>query len=218
MRISPANGLLVALLIAVGVVAWMLQLSARLEVDPSALARLPSQIGGWTARDLPLEEVVEEMLGADFNLQRAYQHSFGDTVWAYVGYYGTRRGGRPEHTPWACYEAHGWEIVESRVLEIDSARDLRANQIVVEQRGERRLVLFWFRSRERTGIVGSLGLTLEQARSRITAGRADAALIRVSTPLHPGEDTAARSRLTSFAAAFDLLVGAHWPAERSSGS
>jgi len=76
-----------------------LQLRPSLAVDPSPLASLPTTIGAWHARDVPLEDSVEQELRADFNVQRVYAHPSGDTIVLYVGYYGTERGGRPEHVP-----------------------------------------------------------------------------------------------------------------------
>ncbi len=60
--------------------------------------------------EIPLAENVESMLRADFNVQRAFLHPLGDVVWLYIGYYGTDRGGTPEHTPPQCYRAHGWSL------------------------------------------------------------------------------------------------------------
>jgi EpsI family protein len=153
------------------------------------------------------------MLRADFNLQRAYRHSLGDFVWLYVGYYGTARGGRPEHTPWVCYPAAGWGIETSRELVVDPAKGLRANELVVEAEGERRLVLFWYRSERRTGITGSLALSLSHLRDRLLRGRADIALVRVSTPIEDGDETAARARLAGFAVTVDEQLAGHWPVE-----
>jgi hypothetical protein len=88
--------------LAVGSLAWWLQMRPALAVDPAPLANLPRQVGMWRSVDLPLDSAVESILRADFNLQRAYvpgRDAAHDPVWLYIGYYGTQRGGRPEHTP-----------------------------------------------------------------------------------------------------------------------
>jgi hypothetical protein len=102
------TGLIGAALIAVGAAAWTLALRPSLEVDTRPLASLPEQLGAWTGKDVALQDDVVSMLRADFNVQRLYQRDPGDYVWLYIGYYGTDRGGHPEHTPDACYVAQGW--------------------------------------------------------------------------------------------------------------
>lgn len=206
------TGLLCAALVAVGGLTWWLQLRPPLRVEASALATLPADILAWQGRDIPLEGTVETVLRADFNLQRAYDHPSGRLIWLYVGYYGTGRGGRPEHTPRGCYTGAGWGIVSSRTLQL--ARDaLRVTEFVVEREGERRLVHYWYRSHRRTGMVGGLDQNLDRLVGRLTAGRADGALIRISTPIEPGGDVAARSALRAFATAIDPLIAARWPDE-----
>jgi EpsI family protein len=134
-----------------------------------------------------------------------------------VGYYGTARGGRPEHTPWACYPAAGWTIESAEETVVDAETGLRANQLVVESEGDRRLVLFWYRSASRTGITGGLELSLSHLRDRLTRGRADVALVRLSTPLDD-DPTEARSRLVGFATEIDRQLAAHWPTEERPGA
>ena len=57
-------------------------------------------------------------LRADFNLQRAYTGPAGSLIWLYLGYYGTDRGGRPEHTPRGCYTGAGWGIEQARTFDV----------------------------------------------------------------------------------------------------
>jgi EpsI family protein len=102
--------------------------------------------------------------------------------------------------------------VDSREVELDPARRLRATRMTVAQAGERHLVLFWYRSRERTGIVSLTGLSLERLRSRVTTGRADGALVRVSTPVEDDSE-AAEERLGKFASQLDATLERYWPEE-----
>jgi EpsI family protein len=202
----------IALLLATGVFAWSLQLRPPLGVDATPLGRLPSRLGPFYAQEVPLESAVEEELRADFNLLRAYYGPDGVPVLLYVGYYGTARGGRPEHAPRGCYTGAGWGIESARVVDLGGERALRANEWVVERKGVRELVIYWFRSHRRTGMVGGLDTTLDKLLGRLAYGRADGALVRVSTPL-PADDPTARSRLRQFASAVDAELDAHWPRE-----
>lgn len=215
-RETLGTAALVLLLLAVGAAAWSFVLRPPLRVDSTKLAELPHQLGEWTSVDVPLEQSVESMLRADFNLQRAYTHPLGDRVWLYLGYYGTERGGQPEHTPADCYRAHGWEIRERRTLAVDPA--LRVNEYLVEQGRERHLVHFWFRSYRSTGLLGGFDQTLDRLAGRLFAGRADGSLVRLSTPVADGDLIPSRSRLLHFAAELDQQLAAHWPVESPDGA
>lgn len=204
---------LVAVFLVVGALAWYLQNRPALHVDPAPLAALPHQLGSWRGTDLSLESGVEAMLRADFNLQRAYVHPLGDTVWLYVGYYGTDRGGMPEHTPAVCYRSQGWQIEERRTVEVAPERGLRVNEYLVEKDGRRELVHFWFRSYRRTGILGTRDRTLDHLLGRVFDRRADGSLVRISGTVDDGDVPAARSRLIAFAVRLDHALDSHWPKE-----
>jgi EpsI family protein len=155
---------------------------------------------------------VEEMLDADFHVQRSYVHRTGFLLWLYVGYYGTERGGRPEHTPWVCYPSNGWEIVSREVVKVDANR--RANEIIVEKGGKRRLVHFWFQTYREKQVIGGIDQLYERLAGRILEGRADGSLVRLSTPLPESLDVDfVRSRLIAFGRDVAPLLHEHWPEE-----
>jgi len=212
-RISIAV-LVVSLLLAGGA-GWWLALEPTLHGDPSSLATLPRKLAGFTGEDLPIDSAVESMLRADFNLQRAYVHAFGDVVWLYLGYYGTARGGTPEHTPGVCYGANGWDIVHDAAVTFPDAAKGHAREFIVEQAGQRRLVLFWFRSYRNRTLASTAALLVDHFVGRLRAGRADGALVRLSTPLGRDEDIeTARRRLRVFAASLEPEIEARWPDEQ----
>ena len=213
---SLQTALLAAALLAAGCFAWWLQLRPSLEVDASPLETVPTQIDVLRSVDIPLEDTVEAMLRADFNLQRVYVSPVWDPIEVYIGYYGTDRGGRPEHTPWACYPSAGWTILERDHVWIDRERGLRANDLVVEKSGDRHLVLFWYRSHRATGLVGAVDQIVDRFIGRLLESRSDGALMRISTPIRGGDVDAARARLVAFGAEFDRLVEQRWPVERPS--
>jgi EpsI family protein len=204
-------------LVACGALAWSFQLRPALAVDTTPLSGLPLRVGSWQGAEEPVQGGVEEMLAADFNLQRSYLHPVGGIVWLYVGYYGTERGGRPEHTPWACYPSNGWAVLDPAEVLVDAATQRRANEIVVEKDGERRLVHFWYRSSRRSGMLGGFDQAVERVLGRILTGRADGSLVRLSAPLDASVGGAdreqARSRLISFGQLLVPLLSEHWPSE-----
>lgn len=205
-----------ALLVAAGALAWSLQLRPALRVEADALRTLPHRIEEWRGERIPLDRAVESMLRADANVQRLYRHPRSAIVWLYVGYYGTDRGGTPEHTPRQCYRAHGWEMSEFRTVVADAERGLRMNEAVVRLDGRARLVHYWYRSHRGTVRLSALRLRFEQVWGRLSGGRADGALVRLSTPLGPdGDRVQARARLVAFARALEPELAARWPVERA---
>jgi len=208
------GGLLLALL-ATAAVAWWFQLRPELAFEGDRLERLPLALGAWRGEAIPLESAVEKMLRADLNLQRAYRSAeAGEVVWLYVGYYGTRRGGRPEHTPSVCYPSAGWEILDRQTWVGDAGRAERANVYVVARGGELRLVHFWYQSSRSTALLGAWDVSVDQLVSRLSEGRADGALVRISTPIVGDDVEAAHERLVAFRRVLIPELAARWPTER----
>jgi EpsI family protein len=210
-RLSTA--LAVALLLVAGAAAWAFQTRAALAPRPQSLAELPMALGSYRGADSPVGRNVEDMLRADFNLQREYVHPLGQVVWLYVGYYGTQRGGTPEHTPQACYAAHGWTILDRRSVVTDPSTGHRAVEYLVESSGQQQLVLFWYRSYRASGFGSTLSLQLDHVVGKLSDGRGDGALVRLSTPLVGIDRDAARGMLAGFARQLEPELARVWPSE-----
>ena len=214
-RSQLPNLLLIAMLLAAGAAGWWIESRPPLTPDVSPLAALPQRVGSWVSEDVAIDKAIEAELAADLNLQRVYRHvTLGDVLWLYVGYYGTARGGRPEHTPRGCYPGAGWSIESSRTLPVGRGSELWVNEYRVRQGDEERLVHFWYRSHRRTGILGGFDQSLDHLLGRLQQGRADGALVRISTGIREGGESGARSRLLAFAAELDPLLASHWPSEQ----
>lgn len=208
-----ASTILIVVLSSVGLLGWWLQLRPGLEVDATALASLPEDIPPWWSEDVALDEAVEAELRADLNLQRVYVDPTGEPVWLYIGYYGTSRGGRPEHTPRGCYTGAGWSIDAARRIPTDASGTRHVNEYLVSRNGTRQLVHFWFRSHREERLLGGIDQNLDRLVGRLGSGRSDGALIRLSADVTDGDEVGARSRLLAFGARLDPLLGERWPSE-----
>lgn len=207
--------LLLLLMLAVGAGAWWLQWRPAPRVDPGPLAALPLEVGPWQGRDIPLEDAVERILQADHHVQRVYaRENSGEIVWLYIGYYGTHRGGRPEHTPEVCYPSAGWSVEARESPGLGARDDDGSVMLLVAQDGRRRLVEYWYRSPLAARRAHRLDLSLDQLRGRLRGGRADGALVRLSTPVVAGGEAAAAARLADLGRRLDPLLEKHWPVER----
>ncbi|MCR9093710.1 MAG: EpsI family protein [bacterium] len=209
---------LISILCLTAIVSWAFLLRPVAEHDPTSFDRLPRILNDWISIDLEMDDDVSEILGADHNLQRAYQHPLGYHVFVYIGYYDTSSGGAPEHTPDVCYPAQGWQILDSVQQRVGGEEGLVMRELLVERGGEQRLVHFWYRTKTASGITSVTGLRLSHVVGRMTENRGDGALIRVSTAIGEGGVTAARLRLFGIDRAVEASVDQVWPQPREGGS
>ena len=205
--------LLLAILLLTGAASWWLMLRPTAVHDATAFDALPSELQGWRAFDIELDESVSEMLGADHNVQRAYVHPLGYHVFVYVGYYGTERGGTPEHTPDICYPAQGWAIAQETVRRVGGSDGFDLQEFIVTKGDERRLVHYWYRTGIRSGITSVLSLRLNHFWGRLTENRGDGALIRLSTKISGENLDEARGRLYGLDSVVENAIAEIWPDE-----
>ncbi len=113
---------------------------------PSAL---PTQIGEWTATDLPVNpQVVDAYQNPELVLQRAYRNPAGDVVWlTFIGHRGPRSFRLFEHTPTICYPLQGWTMLEDRVDTVPlngGALNVQRGLARNEDDGQEIVVLYWY--------------------------------------------------------------------------
>ncbi|MGD9125997.1 MAG: exosortase-associated EpsI family protein [Planctomycetia bacterium] len=107
---------------------------------------LPKQLGDWnTIESGELLPEVFDILGAVDAENRVFQNSRGDRV----SYHGALFGEfwvAPAHTPFQCYPARGWEMLDQKTLEIplSDGTIFKPTMVTFERNGAKALVLFWF--------------------------------------------------------------------------
>ncbi|MBI4718564.1 MAG: exosortase-associated EpsI family protein [Planctomycetes bacterium] len=109
--------LVVALVVLLGVGAvnrWVRvsRAGAAHALTPLALplAEIPTEIGPYTARDIPLSSDVMRVAAVDSYVQREYlDGGTGRRIVLYVGYWGRENVGMG-HGPEVCYPAAGWSV------------------------------------------------------------------------------------------------------------
>ncbi|WP_018416527.1 VPLPA-CTERM-specific exosortase XrtD [Teredinibacter turnerae] len=117
----------------------------------------------------------------------------------YMAYYEAQQDGSLIHSPSDCIPAGGWEITDSRVIDLtDLGFRGRGNRAVIEKGDNRLLVYYWVNEQARNyatefEVYNSLVLR------SITHGRTDATLVRVYVPLREGVDS--EGQLKEFVAA-----------------
>jgi EpsI family protein len=114
-----------------------------------SLEAIPNKLGGWTARDLPLDLAIFKHSGAAAMLNRAYSNSIGDEIAANIGIWIGEFAGTP-HSPQVCYPGAGWEIVSRKKVSVANEENGSPAQLITfDKSGQRILVLYWYQYGDR---------------------------------------------------------------------
>jgi EpsI family protein len=213
--VISANARFALVAIALAGAALFLQTRTRQDVLPPgpALSTLPLQFAGWQGADLPFAPQTLAMLGPGEFLQRHYQQTGGgnSSVDVYLAHRPNQQA-LGHHVPTECLLGSGWSVADSATaaFSVPGQPGFAANRYVVTKGGERQLVLFWFWAHGR-GVASlnraDLYLTLDSLRFN----RSDSVLVRINTPLRPGETAdVGQQRLLAFAGQWNRLLGNFW--------
>ncbi|MGD0798980.1 MAG: exosortase C-terminal domain/associated protein EpsI [Acidobacteriaceae bacterium] len=186
------------------------------------LAQFPPTIDGRTSIDIPLDEEVLQILGKGFFLNRLYLAPTGVTpanpgdrasIGLFIGYFPTQRTGQSIHSPQNCLPGAGWTFESSGVTDLTgpNGQTSTVGEYLITNGGASEEVLYWYQMQGRT-IANDYKAKLYTLADSIRYGRTDAALVRVVTPLAPGEDRSkAHTRVVDFAEQFSPLLPAYIP-------
>ena len=155
------------------------------------LSAFPLHVEEWDGQNgQPFDAETMEVLGADDYLNRIYHHPTYGVAGLYVGYYGAQQQGDTIHSPQNCLPGSGWVPISHLrpTLETSEGR-FPINRYIVERRGERQLVVYWFEGRGRrvaSEYVNKAYLLHDAFRLR----RTDGALVRIIAPISRDETSA----------------------------
>ena len=158
---------------------------------PEPLSGIPFQLDQWRGADgAPFDAETLKVLGADEYLNRIYQHSSHAPVGLFIGYYAAQREGTAIHSPQNCLPGSGWVPVNHARTTLQVADgQFPVNRYIVEKRGERQLVLYWFDGRGRR-VANEYANKAYLLHDAFRLGRTDGALVRIITPIVDGEASA----------------------------
>lgn len=210
-RALPAPALTATLLLAAAVaVAQLAPTSMQQAPARTAFAEFPLQLpGGWTGRSERLApDVVATLALSDYHLAN-YQRAGEPWVNFYSAYYASQSGGESAHSPRTCIPGDGWAILDLRDVEL--APGMRVNRALIGKGEHKHLVYYWFRQRGRT-LTGEVQVKWHILLDGLLHQRSDGALVRLVTPLLPGEEmSVAERRLTDFVHVLQPRLPAHVP-------
>jgi len=180
------------------------------------LEKLPMSIAGYQGTADSFDQGVYDALGADLHLYRHYRSEQGKTLSLYIGYYGTAKGGRTGHNPFACLPGAGWGIVETDTITVypgHHPEGVVVNYVVARKDGINNLMLHWYQTAGDRVLSTGLQQNIERFRGRVLDNRNDGAYVQVSA-FTTGDDVAStRLRLKDFAREVLNLLPEYWPVE-----
>ena len=199
---STPRFILATLLIAGA--AILLQARARSEVFPPRLPlkQFPAQLGGWSGTDVAIDKDVLEVLGPGDFLLRIYQNQEKTPyIDLFIAYFRSQRAGDTIHSPQHCLPGAGWAPIENQrtALTMPGHEPFPANRYLIAKGDSRQLVLYWFWAHNR-GVASEYWAKFYLVADSIKMNRSDGALVRITTPMYPGETVdAAQQRILPFA-------------------
>ena len=214
MKNSTLRFILATLLIAGAAV--LLQARARSEVFPPRLPlkQFPAQFGGWNGTDVAIDKDVLEVLGPGDFLVRIYQNQQKTPyIDLFIAYFRSQRAGDTIHSPQHCLPGAGWAPIENQRITLSTPghEPFPANRYLIAKGDSRQLVLYWFWAHNR-GVASEYWAKFYLVADSIKMNRSDGALVRITTPMYPGETVdAAQQRILPFAGDVMPLLDSYIP-------
>ncbi|MCP4007857.1 MAG: EpsI family protein [bacterium] len=151
---------------------------------------LPAQIGPWKlTSEEQLDANILEIISPLTYVMRLYEAPGRMPIWIYVGMYAGRAGYLSgAHDPKVCYPAQGWEVLESKGIEVDVGDEEMHATLLAAHRDQRsEAVLYWFQPAGRWSSRGAY----EQIRRMFdaVAGQPQYAFVRLSGSKETGPDS-----------------------------
>jgi EpsI family protein len=185
-------GLLLAMLLAGGIVINVWEWVGEAKVSRRALKEMPAQVGSWHqfGADQRFDQQTESVLRADDYLSRSYQSANGRVASFYVGYYASQRTGATYHSPLNCLPGSGWEMNDAASVTITPANGepaFEANRYIIQNGDNRQLLIYWYQGRGRkiaSEYWGKFYTVIDSVRRR----RSDGSMVRVMLPVGQSEE------------------------------
>ncbi len=208
----------VLLLVATYLIIRWIPSRSNIDVLENRLVGLPMKIGGFVGKVIPMSKSVADELNTDGYVFRQYADDQGRKISLYIGYYGTKKGGRTGHNPNACYPSQGWAILENRRVRLQvpigaNSKIITVNEMLVRTSAEERIVYHWYQSNRSDVLDSGISANLHRFKNMLLYGRNDGAFVRVSSQVMDNEEST-RTMLKSFIRTLFPLLVKNWPREQ----
>jgi len=181
------------------------------------LENLPMEIAGFKATEDFFPDSVYKELNADRHVYRHYQNADGEKVDLYIGYYGTAKGGRTGHNPYACLPGAGWGIVDSKQVKLKAKyypEPVPVNYVLARKGETYESVLHWYQSAGNKVLSNGIQQNIQRFLGRIFYNLNDGAFVRISIISELKGIEEANSLAKTFSEKILDLLPAYWPVEK----
>lgn len=212
------NSIVAVLMIGTMIIINFYDTSSNVIVSKKNLDRLPQIIGEFKSTNIPISKSIDKELNTDIYLFRHYKNSDGKFVTLYIGYYGTRKGGRTGHNPLACYPSAGWAILKESKAEIsiqlnDQFKHYLFNKLIIKKGNQHQLVYHWYQYKGGKVISSGIDQNIYRFKNKIFNNRNEGAFIRLSVNFE-NEMEMNEDLLTKFLKDLFPLIVEYWPEEK----
>ena len=214
MKTHARFALALALLLAT---ALFLQARNRAEIFPprKPLTSFPQQFDHWTSTNVEIGKDIRDILGPGDFLLRVYhdQKQKQPSTDLFIAYFPSQRAGDTIHSPKNCLPGAGWTPIDSaRIpLALPGRAPFPVNRYVIAKGSDRLLVVYWYWAHDRA-VASEYWAKIYLVTDSIRMNRSDGSLVRLTTPMLPGESVnTAMARLQPFAGDIVPLLNQYIP-------
>lgn len=214
---NKTYGICLLSLITTVVVVGLLTVRPEPVIARTNLEYLPHEIAGYRGVDDVFPEEVNRELNTDKQVYRHYRFGNSAPLDLYIGYYGTAKGGRTGHNPYACLPGAGWAIVDSRKIKVSlpgASSATQLNYVQARRDGVNTVMVHWYQSAGATVMSSGIQQNIERFWGRLLRNRNDGAFVQVTTLVPDAELADGVARVQAFSAQLLRLLPDYWPIEK----
>ena len=191
--------------------------------DREIFEEFPDELGGWSCgeRQVMDHKTIGNLGVTDYLLCNFENPQLGGIVGVYVGYHARQvreEGGGPGvnaiHPPAHCLPGSGWDIIDSRLVEVDlpglPQTPTSVRRLVIARGGDRQLTYYWYQSRGRV-VSQDWKKILYVGFDRAIRSRTDGSLVRFTMPILRKDEAAAEASFYELAPRIMALLPAYVP-------
>lgn len=217
MILMKSFGYCVALFLVSLIVVALISLRPKPVVVQTNLEKIPMNIAGYTAVEDSFSELIYRELNADKHIYRHYKDLNGHQIDLYIGYYGTAKGGRTGHNPYACLPGAGSVIVatdEVYIRQSDAGRYVPVNYILAKKNDINTVMLHWYQTAGKTVVSSGFRQNIERFKGRVLHNRNDGAFVRLTASTSDPDISKTKQRVEQFTEIILNMLPGYWPVEK----